>query len=62
MTHTYRILFLDISQTVTRQQDIEARDDLAAVDRADHMAGRQGAEVWDGLRQVARLARDRAHA
>lgn len=62
MNRRYRILFLDRSQIVTRQESIDALDDDAAVDRADRLAGRQAAEVWDGLRQVAQLARERARA
>lgn len=59
MARQYRILFLDRSQSVMREARIIARDDGAAVDQADNLAGCQAAEVWDGLRQVARLARDR---
>ncbi|OJU13783.1 MAG: hypothetical protein BGN85_14115 [Alphaproteobacteria bacterium 64-11] len=59
MMRRYRVLFLDRCQTVTREELIDARDDGAAVDRADSLAGTQAAEVWEGLRQVARLARGR---
>lgn len=62
MNRRYRILFLDRSQIVTRQEHIDARDDDAAVNSADRLAGSQAAEVWDGLRQVALLARERATA
>jgi hypothetical protein len=31
------------------------------VNKADSLAGSQGAEVWEGLRQVAHLARGRSH-
>jgi hypothetical protein len=59
MTRRYRILFLDRGQIVTREELIDARDDGAAVNQADSLAGSQGAEVWEGLRQVAQLARGR---
>jgi hypothetical protein len=59
MTRKYRILFLDHSQIVTREERIDARDDGAAVDQAGNLAGSQGAEVWEGLRQVARLPQNR---
>jgi hypothetical protein len=59
MTIKYSVLFLDHSQIVTREERIDARDDGAAVDRADNLAGSQGAEVWEGLRQVASLPRGR---
>ncbi len=61
MTRRYRILFLDRGQIVTREELIDARDDGAAVNQADSLAGSQGAEVWEGLRQVAQLARGRSH-
>jgi hypothetical protein len=59
MTRKYRVLFLDRCQIVTREERIDARDDGAAVDQADNLAGSQGAEVWEGLRQVARLPQGR---
>lgn len=55
MTRQYRILLLDRTQNVMRQEWIIARDDGAAMDQADRLAGLQEAEVWEGLRQVARL-------
>lgn len=59
MIRRYRVLLLDRSQIVTREELIDARDDHMAVDMADGLAGSQAAEVWEGLRQVARLAHGR---
>jgi len=61
MIRRYRVLFLDRCQIVTREELIDAGDDGAAVNKADSLAGSQGAEVWEGLRQVAHLARGRSH-
>jgi hypothetical protein len=55
MTRQYRILLLDRTHNVMRQEYIIARDDDAAMEQADRAAGPQEVEVWEGLRQVARL-------
>jgi len=51
----YRVYSLDKAGHIAQAQNVECRDDLDALEWAQAAAGRDGLEVWDGARLVARV-------
>lgn len=43
---------------INKRHDIRAKDDLAALDRAEEICGPDEVEVWQGARLAARVKAD----
>jgi hypothetical protein len=56
----YRLHCLDENQRITSSSDVVARDDLAALEQAEKLCEKQGMEVWQGTRRVARVKKGNA--
>jgi hypothetical protein len=56
----YKVYALDRAGHVALAQEVECRDDLDALARAEQLASRASLEVWQGTRFVARIKPDNA--
>ena len=56
----FELRFLDISEAVVRMRAYAGDDDLAALQEAEKLSGRNVIEVWEGNRKVARVKKGNA--
>ena len=56
----YRVYSLDQAGRIALAQDVHCRDDLDALTWAENAVGREGLEIWEGARLVARVKPDNA--
>ena len=56
----YRILFLDISGSVTRTFEREYSDALDALEAAEELASESAVEVWSSRGRIARVKKGNA--
>jgi len=54
----YKLYCVDSAGHIVSRHDHNARDDLAALDRAKELCGEYEIEVWEGSRFAARVAKD----
>jgi hypothetical protein len=56
--HRYKFFFLDDHGHVLRGQDHMFRDDVDALAAAEKFCNEHAVEIWQGIREVARVKRN----